>query len=150
VALVLIRTVPGTFYCSLPILVCGVHFDRTPYIRRVVRTLAPRWTGRGSSRGRQVVRKNIWDLKTALNLLFTRQAIGPTPTDGCHGDKLKFANLFGRERKTGDDVRPWHCGPSFLKSRSVPAPDRAQLLPQNICREYSIKKSTITRERSDN
>lgn len=82
-ALVLIRTVPRIFYCSLPILVCGVHFDRTPYIRRVVRTLPPRWTGRGVfARETGGQEKYLGPKKTAFNLLFTRQAIAPVPTDG--------------------------------------------------------------------
>jgi hypothetical protein len=48
---------------------------------------------------KQVVRKNIWDLKTAVNFYLLLRAIGPAPAGVYHGDKLKLINAFGRERK---------------------------------------------------
>jgi hypothetical protein len=83
----------------LPILVCGVHFDRTPYIRRVVKTLPPRWTGRGAfARETGGQRKYLGPKKRLLTFIyFCGQSA--VPKGGQHGDKLKPANLFGRERK---------------------------------------------------
>jgi hypothetical protein len=62
----------------------GVHFDRTPYIRRVVRTLPPCWTG-PRPRGvlTQLAHMGVPFLALYLSLTFALKHAGQFSSDVC-------------------------------------------------------------------
>jgi hypothetical protein len=64
--------------------------------------------GRGAFARERGGQRKYLGPKNGLLRVSLRDRHSHLPTEEYHDDKLKLANAFGREGKTGDEVRPFH------------------------------------------